>query len=276
MPELPEVEATLRAVAPVLEGRRIVHVDVARSRMLRRQQHPDDFVSRLPGCIIKCFARRGKFLFAELSRDLTWVTHLGMSGRVRLATRSDLREPHTNVVVRVGRGVEFRLIDPRMFGFVAVFTRAELDKSTLRNLGPDAWSEMPSTQDFGHVLTRRSASIKSLLLDQRILAGVGNIYADEALHAARVNPHRAGDTLTMTEISTLRKAIRSTLAAGIRGGGTSLDDLAYRLPDGRAGRHFQRLRAYGREGKPCQACGEEIRRDVIRQRSSYWCPACQV
>ena len=275
MPELPEVEATRRAVAPVLEGKRIVHVDVARQRMLRRQENPADFEARMRGRTIKRFERLGKFLLAELSGDLTWVTHLGMSGRIVLADISEPRDPHTNVVVRVGRGVEFRLVDPRTFGFVAVLTPEELATSSVGRLGPDAWSDMPRTSDLETALSGRSAPIKALLLDQRILAGVGNIYADEALNRARISPHRGGGTLTTPEISALRGAIRTTLDAGIRGGGTSLDDLAYLLPDGRAGEYVKRLRVYGREGEPCRRCGGEIRRHVIRQRSSYWCTGCQ-
>ncbi len=244
--------------------------------MLRRHEHPADFERRMVGRTIRSFDRLGKFLLARLSSDLTWVTHLGMSGRVRLARSGDERDRHTNVVVRVGKGVEFRLIDPRTFGFVAVLTPDEFASSSMARLGPDAWSDMPSAVALGSALEGRTAPIKALLLDQGIVAGVGNIYADESLNRARVSPHREGGSLTNAEIATLRTAIRATLAAGIRHGGTSLDDLAYLLPDGRAGEYVARLRAYGREGLPCPRCGSAIRRDVIRQRSAYWCTSCQV
>lgn len=276
MPELPEVEATRRAVAPALVGKRIVHVEVMRPRMLRRHEHPADFERRMVGRTIRSVDRLGKFLLARLTSDLTWVTHLGMSGRVRLARSGDARDPHTNVVVRVGRGVEFRLIDPRTFGFVAVLTRDEFEASSMARLGPDAWFDMPSAAALAKALGSRTAPIKALLLDQGVVAGVGNIYADESLHRARLSPHRPAGSLSGAEIATLRTSIRTTLAAGIRDGGTSLDDLAYLLPDGRVGEYLARLRAYGREGLPCARCGTGIRRDVIRQRSTYWCPACQV
>jgi formamidopyrimidine-DNA glycosylase len=275
MPELPEVESTRRAVAPALEGKRIVFVDVARARMLRRQHNPADFATRMVGRTIRRFRRHGKFLMAELSGDLTWVTHLGMSGRVQLATSTETRSPHTNAVVRVGGRVEFRLVDPRTFGFVAVFTPAELAESTIGALGPDAYDHMPTTQGLFATLAGRTAPVKALLLDQRILSGVGNIYADESLHRARISPHREGGSLRGPEVAALRTGIRVTLEAGIEHGGTSLDDLAYLLPDGRTGGFVARLRVYGREHSKCGRCGGPIRRDAIRQRSSYWCPGCQ-
>lgn len=276
MPELPEVESTRQIVAPQLEGRRIVHVEIARPRMLRRQPEPADFRRRMLRRTIKRLGRHGKFLLAELSGDLTWVTHLGMSGRIRLADTAAPRDPHTNVVVRVGGGVEFRLVDPRTFGFVAVLTPDELAESPMGELGPDALDELPRAVELVERLAGRTAPLKALLLDQRILAGLGNIYVDEALSRAALSPLRPGGSLTIAEATRLRAAIKTTLAAGIRDGGTSLDDLAYLLPDGRAGEYVLRLRAYGREGLPCRRCGTPLRRDVIRQRSTYWCPGCQV
>lgn len=275
MPELPEVESTRRAVQGVLEGRRIVHVEVARSRMLRRQPEPSDFVPRMVGRTIHGLTRRGKFLLGALSLDLTWVTHLGMSGRVRLADRDDPRDAHTNVVIRVGGGVEFRLVDPRTFGFVAVLTPEEYAESSLATLGPDALTDLPTALELRARLERRSAPIKALLLDQRILAGIGNIYADEALHHAGISPHRPGGAITTAELGRLRRAIARTLACGLRHGGTSLDDLAYLLPDGRAGEYLARLRAYGREGERCPRCGGSIVRQVLRGRSTFWCKGCQ-
>ena len=275
MPELPEVESTRRAVQGALEGRRIVHVEVARARMLRRQPEPFDFAPRMVGRTIISLTRHGKFLLGALSRDLTWVTHLGMSGRVRLADRDDSHEAHTNVVIRVGGGVEFRLIDPRTFGFVAVLTPEEYAESSLATLGPDALTDLPTAAQLWVRLEHRSAPIKALLLDQTILAGIGNIYADEALHHAAISPHRPGGAITMAELAALRRAIARTLTAGLRHGGTSLDDLAYLLPDGRAGEYLARLRVYGREGERCVRCGGSIVRHVLRGRSAFWCQTCQ-
>jgi formamidopyrimidine-DNA glycosylase len=275
VPELPEVESTRRFLEPALTGRRIVAAEVRRPRMVRRQDHPDDFAARVTGRTIRRLRRHGKFLMADLSGDLVWVTHLGMSGRVSLARKGDPESPHTNVVIRVGGGVEMRLVDPRTFGFVVAYTPEELAASPLGRLGPDAYADLPRVTELGRRLAGRTAPIKALLLDQNVIAGLGNIYADEALHRAGIAPERPAGSLTKEELGRLRRAIRVTLDAGLRWGGTSLDDLAYLLPDGRAGEFASRLRVYGKEGRPCPVCGTPIRRVVLRQRSTHWCPQCQ-
>jgi formamidopyrimidine-DNA glycosylase len=275
MPELPEVETTRRCLEPELTGKRITEVEVRRPRMLRRQDRPVDFADRLVGRRITRLDRHGKFLLTRVSGDITWVTHLGMSGRVALAAPGEPEPPHTNVVVRLASGTEFRLVDPRTFGFVTAFTPDELEASSLGRLGPDALTDLPTSRRLGAALAGRRAPIKALLLDQAVIAGLGNIYADEALHRAGIAPFRSGDDLGSEELKRLRAAIKATLAAGLRHGGTSLDDLAYLLPDGRAGEYVARLRVYGREGAPCRRCGGEIRRRVLRQRSTHWCPRCQ-
>jgi formamidopyrimidine-DNA glycosylase len=244
--------------------------------MLRRQPNPGDFERRLRGARIVNVGRHGKFLMTTLDSDIVWVTHLGMSGRISLATAEDPVVAHSNVIVSLDSGVQVRFIDPRTFGFVAAYTPDELEESSLSRLGRDAWSDLPRTKELLGLLKGRQAPIKALLLDQQIVAGVGNIYADESLHRAAVAPHRAGGSLTTVEVAELRKGIKATLRHALEYGGTSLDDLAYLLPDGRTGDYVNRLRAYGREGKPCRRCGAEMVRSVIRGRSSYWCPGCQV
>ena len=275
MPELPEVETTRRCLVPDLEGRTITAVDVRRARMLRRQPRPADFADRLTGRRIDQLRRHGKFLIANLGGDVAWVTHLGMSGRVSMSRSQDREVPHTHVVVRTDRDSEFRLVDPRTFGFVVAYTPDELDASSLGKLGPDAYTDLPRSADIHAALQPRTAPIKALLLDQQVLAGLGNIYADEALHRAGIAPMRPGGSLELGEVQRLRRAITTTLDAGLRHGGTSLDDLAYLLPDGRAGEYVTRLRVYSRDGEPCRRCGTEIRRTVLRQRSTHWCPGCQ-
>ncbi|HSJ35660.1 MAG TPA: bifunctional DNA-formamidopyrimidine glycosylase/DNA-(apurinic or apyrimidinic site) lyase [Acidimicrobiia bacterium] len=275
MPELPEVETTRRHVAPHLEGRTIVEAELGRDRMARRNARPTDVVDRLVGRRIGRVRRRGKFLLIEVEGDLTWVIHLGMSGRMRVTTPDEPREDHAHLLVRTDRGEEIRLIDPRTFGFVAVFTPEELVADSLSGLGPDALDQLPSADDIERVLSGRRAPIKALLLDQRLMAGLGNIYADEVLHRAGVRPQRAGGEVTREEIGRLVEAIPAVLAAGIEMGGTSLDDLAYLLPDGRAGEYLDRLAVYGREGEPCPTCGSPIERVIVAQRSSHFCPRCQ-
>ena len=275
MPELPEVETTRRCLEPELAGRTITAVEVRRPRMLRRQPRPVDFTDRLAGRRIERLGRHGKFLVFEVEGDVAWIVHLGMSGRVAVADTGDIEAPHTNVVVRLDSGREFRLIDPRTFGFVAAYTPEELAASSLGSLGPDAFTDLPSSRVIHQRLTGRTAPIKPLLLDQGVLAGLGNIYADEALHRAGIHPERPAGSLTLDEVKALRRAIKTTLEAGLRWGGTSLDDLAYLLPDGRAGEYVSRLRVYGREGEPCRRCGTPVERKMLRQRSTHWCPTCQ-
>jgi formamidopyrimidine-DNA glycosylase len=276
MPELPEVETTRRSLVPALEGRTIVAVQVGRDRMLRRQSNPEDFQRRLIGQQIVEVGRHGKFLMTALSNDIVWVTHLGMSGRISLVPSQEPTVAHSHVMVSLDTGVDFRFIDPRTFGFVAAYTPEELKESSIADLGRDALTDLPRAPALAKLLAGRSAPIKALLLDQRIVAGIGNIYADESLHRAAISPHRPGGSLTGAEVSALRKAIRDTLQHALKWGGTSLDDLAYLLPDGRTGEYIDRLRAYGREGEPCRRCGTELIRDVIRGRSSFWCPGCQI
>ena len=274
MPELPEVETTRRGLEPYLKGRRIVAAEARRPRMLRRQPRERDFADRLQGRTVRELRRTGKFIFIDLDGDLTWVIHLGMSGRMQVADHGEPEVPHTNVVVRTG-AKEIRFVDPRTFGFMAVLTPEEYDDSPLAGLGPDALTDLPPSRHIAARLAGRKPAIKSLLMDQRLLAGLGNIYADEVLFRARVAPHREAGSLTGSEVASIRRAIGPVLRAGLKHGGTSLNDLAYLLPDGRAGDYLARLAVYGREGEPCRRCGAPVRRSLIGQRSSHWCPTCQ-
>lgn len=275
MPELPEVETTRRHVAPVLEGAVIKSVVLGRERMARRNRRSSDIADRLVGRRVGRVGRRGKFLLIDVEGDLTWVIHLGMSGRMRIADPGDPLETHAHLVVHTEEGSEIRFIDPRTFGFVAVFTPEELAADSLAGLGRDALDELPTADELAGMLAGRKASVKALLLDQRILAGLGNIYADEVLFRAGIRPDRPGGDVTRVEINALLAAIPEVLGAGIEMGGTSLDDLAYLLPDGRAGDYLDRLMVYGRTDEPCLACGTPIERIVIAQRSSHFCPHCQ-
>lgn len=274
MPELPEVETTRRFVAPVMEGHHIDRVEVTRDRMLRRQPRAREFADRLEGRLLVNLGRRGKFLLGAVEGDLTLIIHLGMSGRLSIGDRQAPRTPHTHVVLGFG-SLEVRMIDPRTFGFVACLTPEEWDESPMAALGPDALLDLPSTNRLQSVLATRSTALKALLLDQRFVAGIGNIYADEILHRARLHPLRPANSLDREEITRLRASIHPVLRAGITHGGTSLNDLAYLLPDGRAGGYLQRLRVYGREDEPCLDCGTPITRVTVAQRSTHFCPTCQ-
>ena len=275
MPELPEVETTRRGLVPVLAGRSMVTVEVLHPRMLRRQPDPADFSPRLAGQVVGRLRRRGKFMLIEVGDDLTWVFHLGMSGRMSITDRGVPVHAHTRVVVRTDARSEVRMVDPRTFGFTAVLTPAELAASSIARLGPDALTDLPSAREMAAKAAGRRVATKTLLLDQRYLAGLGNIYTDEVLFQAGITGDRPAGSLSLAEVTEIRVAIRRVLADGLEHGGTSLDDLAYLLPDGRAGRHLEYLSVYGREGKPCRRCGAPIVRERINARSSYRCPACQ-
>lgn len=275
MPELPEVETVRRSLVPALEGSIIRGVEVKHPRMLRRQPRPRDFRDRLIGRQVDSIGRHGKFLLTDIDGDLTWVTHLGMSGRVRLVGPGEVPVAHTHVTVQTDREVALHFVDPRTFGFMAVFTPDELASQPFAQLGPDALTNLPRFRQLIPRLSGRKAPIKSILLDQRFLAGLGNIYADEVLHRSRIRPHRPGGSLTDDEVRRIRNAIKPVLQAGLRWGGTSLNDLAYLLPDGRAGEYLKRLQVYGRESEPCGRDGTTIQRSVIGGRSSFWCATCQ-
>lgn len=243
--------------------------------MARRNERPQDVEERLTGRLVRTVGRLGKFIVSDVEGDLRWVLHLGMSGRMQLAVADDPVVPHTNFVARTDTGVELRFIDPRTFGFVAVYTPEEWEASTMRQLGRDAFDDLPTTRELTDRLAGRTAPLKALLLDQRIVAGIGNIYADEILFRARIHPLRPAGSLGADEVKRLRSAVRPVLSDGLKHGGTSLDDLAYLLPDGRAGEYTERLRVYGREDEPCRRCGTPIERVVVSQRSSHYCPRCQ-
>ena len=241
-------------------------------RTARYNSGPEEVESRLSGRTVERVGRTGKFLHADLDDGQVMVAHLGMSGRF---TINRPREPHSHFEVVLDTGDVVRFIDPRTFGFVAVMESGEVADSGLGRLGPDAWSHPLSTDALAGALQNRSAPIKALLLDQRIIAGLGNIYADESLHRAGIHPLRAGGSVDSEEVTRLLRAIREVLATAIANGGTSLDDLGYLLPDGRAGENLDHLGVYGRAQLPCFNCGVRIERVVVRSRSTSFCPRCQ-
>lgn len=275
MPELPEVEVTRRHLDEAMRGRRLVAVRTTHRRTARHNLGPTQLDRRLRGRVVEEVGRKGKFIIAPLDDGQTLVAHLGMSGRFTVGDPADRIEAHTHFRALLDDGTEVRFIDPRTFGFVAVFTDEELAASGVSRVGPDAWAEPPSVARLRERLAGRRAPIKALLLDQVLVAGLGNIYADEALHRAGIHPLRPGGDIGDEELDRLAEAVRQVLTIAIDHGGTSLDDLAYLLPDGRAGENLGRLLVYGRTDLPCRACGTPVRRVVIRARSSHFCPGCQ-
>lgn len=275
LPELPEVEITRRHLATALEGRRLETVNVTHDRTARLNASPAELAARLTGGRVERLERHGKFLKARLDTAETMVAHLGMSGRFTVSGPSDEIVAHTHVVFGLDDGVEVRFVDPRTFGFVAVFDEDEVADSPLGRLGRDAWEDPPDPAELVAAFSGRTAPIKALLLDQRPLAGLGNIYADEVLHRSRIHPLTPGGRLRVPKAKVLLDAVADVLAGAIASGGTTLDDLAYLLPDGRAGDNLASLGVYGRENLPCPRCGTPIRRVVVRARSTHFCPSCQ-
>jgi formamidopyrimidine-DNA glycosylase len=273
LPELPEVEMTRRHLESVMVERVFEEVTVGHQRTARRNSSPEEVVSRLEGRRVEAVDRVGKFLVVRLDDDQTMVAHLGMSGR--WSVNGDVDEPHTHFVARLDDGSVVKFVDPRTFGFVAVYDTEDVAASGLGRLGPDAWVDPPEAKELAARLAARSAPIKALLLDQGPISGLGNIYADEALHLAGIHPLTPGGELTVDDLERLLDAVRAVLGAAIDNGGTTLDDLAYLLPDGRAGDNLGRLRVYGRTDLPCLTCGTPIERVVVRARSTHFCPHCQ-
>lgn len=275
LPELPEVEITRRHLSAAMTGRAVRGVRLSHPRTSRHNASSQELETRLVGRMVSSVGRHGKFLVFGLDDGYTMVAHLGMSGRFSVTTPDEPEATHTHFVADLDDGTQIRFIDPRTFGFVAVYDEDEMAASGLVRLGPDAWDDPPGVDALARSLAGRKAPIKALLLDQGPLSGLGNIYADEVLFRAGVHPLTPAGEVSTGRLADLLDATRSVLGAAIESGGTTLDDLAYLLPDGRAGENLNRLAVYGREGEPCPRCGAEIRRVVVRARSTHFCPHCQ-
>lgn len=267
MPELPEVETTVRGLQKVLLGRRIARVEARRADL--RRAFPCDLGQRLTGAAVAGLGRRGKFGLIHTDRGDTLVFHLGMSGKWRVDPVQ--AHPHDHLLIETDEGRAVALNDPRRFGSVDLVPTGELGSwGPLQAMGPEP-TELHANGLHSR-LRGRTAPIKALLLDQRIVAGLGNIYACEALHRAGINPRTAGGRLSETRAERLVEAIRAVIGEAIAEGGSTLRD--YARPDGELGYFSARFSVYDREGKPC-ACGGTVRRIVQGGRSTFYCPRCQ-
>jgi formamidopyrimidine-DNA glycosylase len=268
MPELPEVETTVRGLRPVLEGRRLVSVETRRDDL--RRGFPADLRQRLTGAQVVALRRRAKYGLIDTDRGDTMIFHLGMSGRWRVDPLELL--PHDHLVIETDEKRRLALNDPRRFGSVDLWRTAELERyPAFSALGPEPLDAL-TAEGLADALATRSASIKQLLLDQRVVAGLGNIYVCEALHQAGISPKRAGGRIAAKRLAALVPAIRDVLLSAIEAGGSSLRD--YARPDGELGYFSKQFKVYGREGEAC-ACGGTVRRYPEGGRSTFWCPGCQ-
>jgi formamidopyrimidine-DNA glycosylase len=269
MPELPEVETTVRGLEPVLKGARLASVETRRGDL--RRPFPVDLRQRMTGATITHLGRRAKYGLIDTDRGDTMIFHLGMSGRWRVDPGELL--PHDHLLIATEAGRHLALNDPRRFGSVDLWRTADLETyPPFAAMGPE-----PLGPDLtaGHLLTAlagRKASIKLMLLDQRIVAGLGNIYVCEALFLSRISPKTAAGRIAMPRLERLVVAIREVLLAAIEAGGSSLRD--YARPDGELGYFSKQFAVYGREGEPC-GCGGTVQRYSEGGRSTFWCPKCQ-
>ena len=268
MPELPEVEVTRRGLAPRLVGQRIGPVEVREARL--RWRVPAT-VRALSGRTVRAVRRRGKYLLFDCG-DGHLIVHLGMSGSLRLVDPGTAAGKHDHVDVTVGEHV-LRLRDPRRFGAVLWTADPPGEHPLLRHLGVEPLSRALDARHL-HALARPSGvSIKTLLMDGRRVVGVGNIYASESLFLARIDPRKRANRIPLERCAKLVAAVKVTLKAAIRAGGSTLRDFVG--SDGAAGYFQRRAWVYDREGKPCRRCGTKIRRIVQGQRATYFCPSCQ-
>jgi formamidopyrimidine-DNA glycosylase len=268
MPELPEVETTVRGLQPVLEGQRIERVSVRRADL--RRPFPQDLGQRLTGATVTGLGRRAKYGLIETDRGDTLVFHLGMSGRWRI----DPEElgKHDHFVIETARH-RLALNDARRFGSIDLVPTDTLDAwPAFKALGPEPLGADFDAAHLATVFKARIAPVKALLLDQRIVAGLGNIYVCEALYLARIAPTRPAGTITRPRLAKLVEAVREVLTAAIEAGGSTLRD--YARPSGELGYFARQWRVYGREGEPCE-CGGTVERRVDGGRSTFWCPRCQ-
>ncbi len=267
MPELPEVETTVRGLRQVLDGRRMVQVEPRRADL--RRPFPEDLGQRLTGARVTGLGRRAKYGLIHTDRGDTLLFHLGMSGRWGIDPPEI--DKHDHLLIETDEGVTLALNDPRRFGSVDLVATDQLEQwSGFVGLGPEPFDLTPA--ELARRLAGRSAAVKLLLLDQRIVAGLGNIYVCEALYRAGISPNRAGGKIGKARLQRLVPAIHAVLDEAIEAGGSTLRD--YAQPDGNLGYFSKSFAVYDRAGATC-ACGGEVKRFAQGGRSTWYCPRCQ-
>jgi formamidopyrimidine-DNA glycosylase len=286
MPELPEVETVRRGLSPVLAGARLARVEARRPDL--RFPFPEGFVQRLTGAVIEKLDRRAKYLLAPLDRGDVLVMHLGMSGRFEIARPEGSERPgelhyaadpdprHAHVVFETEAGGRVTYYDPRRFGYMGLIPAEALPAHPwFAGMGPEPFDPAFDGACLARAFAGRRQGPKTLLLDQRIVAGLGNIYVCEALHRARISPFRPAGEVARARLDRLAEAVREVLAEAIEAGGSTLRD--YAAADGALGYFQHRFRVYDREGEPCPAprCRGTIQRQLQAGRSTFYCSACQ-
>jgi len=273
VPELPEVETLRRLLEPLLLGRSFDRVELDDPR-LTAPRAPQLVARALVGERVAALERRGKYLIVRFESGRCLLIHLRMSGSLRHASGLPLPDDrHRRAVVWLGDGSTLSYRDVRRFGTWLVLEQGELDPYLAQRLGAEPLEPSFRTRELAERLAGRRGLVKAALLDQRMVAGIGNIYADEALWRARLHPRRAAGGLTRQELGALHRAIRAALRQGISRQGSTLRD--YALPDGGSGRMQHEFKVYGRTGEPCDRCATGIERITVAGRGTWYCPACQ-
>ena len=273
MPELPEVETVRRRLEPALVGRSFEHVEIYDVR-LTRPDDPAEVAAELTGERVAALERRGKYLVVRFESGRVLLIHLRMTGNLLYAPAGEpVDVPHRRAVVKLDDGSDVVYRDMRRFGTWLLVEPDALDPYLATRLGGEPLGRAFTVKVLSEKLANRNAPVKAALLDQRTLAGLGNIYVDEALWRARIHPLRPARELAGDEIKALRDGIKKALAAGIARQGATLRD--YRQPDGRSGSMQKEFKVYGRDGEPCDRCGTPIEKTRVAGRGTWYCPACQ-
>lgn len=279
MPELPEVETIRRDLEKEIVGRRVKSVEVKGKRSVRRHKTSAEFRSRLEGRKVTAVRRAGKYLLVDLEEGDVLVVHLGMSGQLlRVKSAKEPLERHTHVVITFTQGGQLRFVDPRTFGELFVTQADELGTAVpeLAHLGFDPLEEVMSWARFGMLLADRHGSLKSLLMDQKFVAGIGNLYSDEILFAAGLRYDRQSDSLSAQEVRRLYRAMVETLSEAVKMRGSSLADEQYRDLYGEVGEYQGQHQVYDRDGQPCRRCRNAVVKVKVNGRSAYLCEHCQI
>ncbi len=271
MPELPEVETVVRDLRPGLVGRCLGRVQVSKHSL--RRPWCRSWTSQVSGRRVQAVRRRGKWIILELDRARHLVIHLGMTGRLTIEPADQPPAQHTHLTIDVGNGRQLRFRDVRRFGSATLIEGTESLRCFFEeaSLGPEPFECDPA--DWRSKLKRTTRSLKAVLLDQRVVAGVGNIYADESLFVARLHPARKGNALSGAEAERLRRAVKAVLMRAIEQRGSTIRD--YVGGSGQRGGYQDEFRAYGRTGDPCHRCGTPIERVRLAGRATHYCPRCQ-
>lgn len=278
MPELPEVETIRRELEKEVVGRKVKSVEVAGKKSIKRQT-PEEFINGLVGAKITGSQRKGKYLLMPLDNGQVLIVHLRMSGQLRRATPKDEVEKHTHVTITFTQGGQLRFIDPRTFGEMFLATPDEISSEIeeLSNLGVDPVETPMSWVDFGHLLRSKNQSLKAFLTDQSMIAGIGNIYADEILFDSGLRYDRETGSLTTQEIRRLYRSLVEILHEAIKYNGSTLGDGQYVDLFGKAGDYQSHHQVYDREKQPCRRCRRnDIVKTKVASRSTFYCEVCQV